>query len=43
MGKIKFITAYILAVAKETKLDPRVFQILQSVWVRAVGISDNAR
>jgi hypothetical protein len=43
MGKIKFITADVLAVVEETLLDPGVFQVLQSVWVRAVGIPDNAR
>ena len=43
MGKIKFITVDILAVLEETKLDPDVFQVLQSVWVRAMGIPDNAR
>jgi hypothetical protein len=30
-------------VVEETLLDPGVFQVLQSVWVRAVGIPDNAR
>lgn len=29
--------------AEETKMEPDVFQVLQSVWVRAVGIPDNAR
>jgi hypothetical protein len=29
MGKIKFITADVLAVVGETLLDPGVFQILQ--------------
>ncbi|XP_066379185.1 uncharacterized protein [Miscanthus floridulus] len=43
MGKIKFITADILAMVEETTLDPDVFQMLESVWVRAVGIQDNAR
>lgn len=43
MGKIKFIAVDILAVAEETTLDPGVFQVLQSVWVRAVGVLDNAR
>jgi hypothetical protein len=43
MGKIKFITAYVLAVVEETLLDPGVFQVLQLVWVRAVGIPYNAR
>lgn len=43
MGKIKFITSDILAAVEETTLDPDVFQMLESVWVRAVGIPDNAR
>jgi hypothetical protein len=43
MGKIKFITADILAVVEETTLDPGVFQVLESVWVRAVGVPDIAR
>ena len=43
MGKIKFITADILAVVEETMVDPDVIPVLQSVWVRDVGIPDNAR
>ena len=33
MGKIKFMTANILAVVEETNLDPDVFQVLELVWV----------
>lgn len=37
MEKIKFITTDILAVVEQTTMDPDTFQILQSVWVRALG------
>lgn len=43
MGKIKFITSDFLAMTEETTMDPDAFQIMQTVWVRAVGISPNAR
>jgi hypothetical protein len=43
MGKINFVTVDILAITEETTLDPGVFQVLQLVWVRAVGVLDNAR
>lgn len=42
-GKHKFITSDIVAVIEESDLDPEVFQVLQSVWVRALGIPPNAR
>jgi len=42
MGKIKFITADILAIVEESTMDPNVFQVLQYVWVRAIGIPNNA-
>lgn len=38
MGRIKFITSDVLALVEETNRDPETFQILQSVWVRALGI-----
>lgn len=41
--KMKFITSDILAVVEETKMDPEAFQVLQTVWVRAVGIPGVAR
>lgn len=43
MKRIKFITASILAVVEETDMDPESFQMLQTVWVRAVGIPKLAR
>jgi len=43
IGKIKFMTADILAVVEETNLDPDVFQVLEFMWVRTVGVPDNAR
>jgi hypothetical protein len=44
MGQIKFITcAGVVAVVEETFLDPDVFQELQTVWVRALGVPDIAR
>lgn len=43
MGRIKFITADIIAVAEETTMDTDTFQVLQSAWVRAKGIPSNAR
>lgn len=43
MGNIKFITSDIVAVVDETNMDPGAFQVLQSVWVRAVGIPKIAR
>jgi hypothetical protein len=42
-GKMKFITSDILALVEETKMDPEAFQVLQIVWVRAVGILGVAR
>lgn len=42
-GKMKFITSDILAVVEETKMDPEAFEVLQTVWVRAIGIPDIAR
>lgn len=36
--KMQFITSNILAVVEETKLDPESFEMLESVWVRVVGI-----
>jgi len=43
MGKIKFVTADIMAVVEESNMEPGAFQVLQSVWVRAVGIPRIAR
>jgi len=43
MNKIKFITSDVVAVIEETDRDPDTFQILQTVWVRAVGIPKIAR
>lgn len=42
-GKFKFITSNIVAVVEETDMDPEVFQVLESVWVKATGIPKNAR
>lgn len=42
-GKFKFITSDIVAVVEETDMDPEVFQVLESVWVKATGIPKNAR
>ena len=38
MKKIKFITSDIVAVVDESDMDPDVFQVLQTVWVKAIGI-----
>lgn len=38
MKKIKFITSDIVAVVEESDMDLDVFQVLQTVWVRAIGI-----
>jgi len=43
MNKIKFITSDVVAVIEETDRDPDTFHILQTVWVRAVGIPKIAR
>jgi hypothetical protein len=43
MGNIKFITSDIVAVVEESNMDPDAFQVLQSVWVRVVGIQKIAR
>jgi len=43
MQKIKFITSDMVAVVEETDRDPETFQVLQTVWVRAVGIPTVAR
>jgi hypothetical protein len=43
MGNIKFITSDIIATVEESNMDPEAFQVLQSVWVRAVGIPKIAR
>jgi hypothetical protein len=43
MGNIKFITSDIIAVVEESNMDPDAFQVLQSIWVRVVGIQKIAR
>lgn len=43
MRRMKFITSDIVAVVEESDMDPDAFQMLQSVWVRAVGIPKVAR
>jgi hypothetical protein len=43
MGNIKFITSDIVAIVEETNMDPGAFQVLQSIWVRVVGILKIAR
>lgn len=43
MGNIKFITSDIIVVVEESNMDPDAFQVLQSIWVRVVGIQKIAR
>lgn len=43
MGNIKFITSDIVAIVVESNMDLDAFQVLQSVWVRVVGIPKIAR
>ena len=43
MENIIFITFDIVAVVEETNMDPVAFQVLQSIWVRAIRIPKIAR
>jgi len=43
MGNIKFVTTDIVAIIEETIREPDAFQVLQSIWIKAVGILKIAR